>query len=151
MQEHHQYDRRLHPSGGGRAIAQTGSAEACLAALENPRVSLTPSAIARIAARYGHLGVVREALFARPDLPAVVRLSLVRQLSGVLAGLAASRGWLACDRAEQMRRETCEQAAVAIAAFHSDAVNRMLHRFAAQAEARTGPQTKPGFRVADTA
>jgi uncharacterized protein (DUF2336 family) len=144
MEEHHQHDRRLRPSEGP-AIAQTGSAEACLAALENPRASLTPSAIAGIAARYGHVGVVREALFARPDLPPAVRLSLVRQLSGVLAGLAASRGWLARDRAEQMRRETCEQAAVAIAALHSDAVNGMLRRFAAQAEARTGPQMGRDF------
>jgi uncharacterized protein (DUF2336 family) len=120
MEKRRHHDQRIRPLGAG-AICRAGGVEACLAALENPRVTLTSSAIARIAARFGHLGVVREALFARPDLPPVVRLSLVRQLSGALAGFAVSRGWLAHDRAEQMQRETCEQAAAAIAALHGGA------------------------------
>jgi uncharacterized protein (DUF2336 family) len=127
MEKRRQHDRRPRPLGGG-AIARTGGAEACLAALENPGASLTPSAIARIAARFGHLGAVREALLVRPDLPPVVRLLLVRQLSGALASFATSSGWLARNRAEQMQRETCEKAAVTIAALHPDDDIRPLIR-----------------------
>ena len=87
------------------AIAEVGSVEACLIAIENPYADVTPSSIARIADRFGHLGAIREALFARFDLPIAVRQSLVRQLSNALADFVAERNWLPRDRVEEVGRE----------------------------------------------
>jgi uncharacterized protein (DUF2336 family) len=110
------------------AIAEIGSAEACLVAIENPHADVAPSSIARIVDRFGHLGAIRESLFARPDLPLAVRQSLVRQLSGALADFVSDRAWLARDRAEEVSREACEKATVAIMALHPDDDTRALIR-----------------------
>ena len=110
------------------AIAEIGSAEACLVAIENPHADVAPSSIARIIDRFGHLGAIRESLFARPDLPLAARQSLVRQLSGALADFVSDRAWLARDRAEEVSREACEKATVAIAALHPDDDTRALIR-----------------------
>jgi uncharacterized protein (DUF2336 family) len=102
------------------AIAEVGSAEACLVAIENPCADVAPSSIARIVDRFGHLGAIREALLERPDLPLAARQSLVRQLSCALVNFVADRNWLARDRAEEAGREACEQATVTIAALRPD-------------------------------
>jgi hypothetical protein len=117
-------------SHAGRAadVARAGSAEACFAALDDPHAAMAPSAIARIASRFGRLGAVREALLARPDLPPAVRLHLVEQLSGALVGFVAGRGWLTRERVERAAREACEKATVAIAADHPDHDIRPLIR-----------------------
>src|SRR5580704_18386604 len=96
------------------AIAEVGSAEACLIAIENPDADFAPSSIERIVERFGHLGAIREALFARPDLPLAARQALVRVLSRRLADFVAERAWLARDRADEVIREACEKAAVTI-------------------------------------
>lgn len=110
------------------AIAEVGSAEACLVAVENPCADVAPSSIARIVDRFGHLGAIREALLARADLPLAVRQSLVQQLSGALVDFVADRNWLARDRAEEVGREACEKAAVTIAALRPDHDVRPLVR-----------------------
>jgi uncharacterized protein (DUF2336 family) len=110
------------------AIAEIGSAEACLVAIENPYADVAPSSIARIIDRFGHLGAIRESLLARPDLPLAARQSLVRQLSGALADFVADRAWLARGRAEEVGREACEKATVAIMALHPDDDTRALIR-----------------------
>jgi uncharacterized protein (DUF2336 family) len=110
------------------AVAEIGSAEACLVAIENPYADVAPSSIARIIDRFGHLGAIRESLLARPDLPLAARQSLVRQLSGALADFVADRAWLARDRAEEVGREACEKATIAIAALHPDDDTRALIR-----------------------
>jgi uncharacterized protein (DUF2336 family) len=110
------------------AIAEIGSAEACLVAIENPCADVAPSSIARIIDRFGHLGAIRESLLARPDLPLAARQSLVQQLSGALADFVADRAWLARDRAEEVGREACEKATVTIAALHPDDDTRALIR-----------------------
>ena len=110
------------------AIAEVGGAEACLVAIENPHADVAASSIVRIIERFGHLGAIREALFARPDLPLAARQSLVRQLSGALADFVADRAWLNRDRAEAVARDACEKATVAIAALHPDDDSRSLIR-----------------------
>lgn len=102
------------------AIAEVGSDEACLVAIENPCADVAPSSIARIIDRFGHLGAIREALFARPDLALAARQSLLRQLSNALAGHVADRNWLARDHAEEVGRDACEKATVTIAALQPD-------------------------------
>ena len=110
------------------AIAEVGSAEACLVAIENPCADVAPSSIARIVDRFGHLGAIREALLARPDLPLAAHQSLVRQLSGALVDFAAGRNWLARDRAEEAGREACEKATITIVALRPDHDVRPLVR-----------------------
>ncbi len=110
------------------AIAEVGSAEACLVAIENPFADVAPSSIARIVDRFGHLGAIREALLARADLPLAARQSLVRQLSSALVNFVADRNWLARDRAEEAGREACEKATVAVAALRPDHDVRPLVR-----------------------
>jgi uncharacterized protein (DUF2336 family) len=96
------------------SLAESGSVEACLAALEDPCAGMSASALARVASRFGHHGAVREALLARPDLPLAVRRSLMQQLSVVLVDFVAGRGWLSRARAEEVGRDACERAVVAI-------------------------------------
>jgi uncharacterized protein (DUF2336 family) len=110
------------------AIAEVGSAEACLVAIENSCAEVAPSSIARIIDRFGHLAAIRQALLARPDLPLAARQSLVQHLSGALVEFVAERGWLARDRAEEISQEACEKAAVTIAALQPDQDSRSLIR-----------------------
>jgi uncharacterized protein (DUF2336 family) len=98
------------------AIAEVGAAEACLVALENPAADIAPAAINRIVERFGHLGAIREALFARADLPMAMRQALVRMLSMRLSDFVAERAWLERGRAEQVAHEACEKATVTMAA-----------------------------------
>lgn len=98
------------------AIAEVGTAQACLALLENPDAEIAPFSIDRIVARFGHLAPIRETLLARPDLPAATRQALLARLSQTLAGFVAARHWLGRDRADHAAREACEKATVALAA-----------------------------------
>lgn len=98
------------------AIAEVGSAEACLTLIENPDAEVAQFSIDRIVQRFGHLAAIREALFARPDLPASTRQALVSKLSATLADFVAAREWLEAERARRVAQEACEKATVALAA-----------------------------------
>jgi uncharacterized protein (DUF2336 family) len=98
------------------AIAEVGSAEACLVLIENSDADAAPFSIDRIVCRHGHLAAIREALLGRDDLPAPTRQALVAKLSKTLADFVASRAWLARDRAARIANEACERATVALAA-----------------------------------
>jgi uncharacterized protein (DUF2336 family) len=98
------------------AIAEVGSAEACLVLIENPRAEIALFSIDRIVERCGHLAAVREALFARPDLSAPTRQALVEKLSATLAGFVVARAWLPEDRAIRVAKDACERATVNLAA-----------------------------------
>jgi uncharacterized protein (DUF2336 family) len=110
------------------AIAEVGGPEACLIAIENTCADIAPASIARMVERFGHLGAIREALFARPDLPLTARQTLVRLLSGLLANFVTDRAWLAPERAQEVVREACEKATVTIAALDPDDDTRPLIR-----------------------
>jgi len=110
------------------AIAEVGSAEACLIAAENPHAIFAPSSIDRIVTRFGRLGAIREALFARPDLPFAARHVLMGLLSSLLADFVVDCEWLCRSRADQVVREACEKGTVAIAALAPDTDTRPLIR-----------------------
>lgn len=110
------------------AIAEVGTAEACLVLIENADADVAPFSIDRIVARYGHLAAIREALLARDDLPAPTRQALVAKLSQTLADFVASRAWLARDRASRIAHEACEKATVVLAAESAYAEMRPLVR-----------------------
>jgi uncharacterized protein (DUF2336 family) len=116
------------PCAVSAAIAEVGSAEACLILLENPDAEIVPFSLDRIVARHGHLAAIREVLLARDDLPVSTRQALVAKLSQTLADFVASREWLAEERAQRVAKEACEKATVAIAADSPDHEVRPLIR-----------------------
>jgi uncharacterized protein (DUF2336 family) len=104
------------PCSVAAAVAEVGSAEACLVLLENGSAEIVPFSIDRIVDRFGHLGAIRDVLLARDDLPVPTRQALVVKLSQSLAEFVTARDWLAADRARRIVREACEKATVALAA-----------------------------------
>ena len=98
------------------AIAEVGSAEACLTLLENPDAEIALFSVDRIVERFGHLAPIRENLAARDDLPTTTRQALLSKLSQTLAGFVAGRQWLGPEHAEFAAREACEKATLALAA-----------------------------------
>ncbi|MGE3148229.1 MAG: DUF2336 domain-containing protein [Pseudorhodoplanes sp.] len=108
--------RAFLPASIAAAIAEVGSAEACLLVLENPDAKITLFSVDRIVDRFGHLSAIREVLLERDDLPAPTRQALIAKLSATLAGFVVSRDWLAEDRALRVAKEACEKATVSIAA-----------------------------------
>jgi uncharacterized protein (DUF2336 family) len=108
--------RRELPRPVAAALAEVGSAEACLILIESRDADIPTFSLERLIERHGHLAAVREALFARDDLSAAHRQALVVKLSATLAGFVVDRNWLAEDRAQGIAREACEKATVTIAA-----------------------------------
>ncbi|ARQ01268.1 DUF2336 domain-containing protein [Pseudorhodoplanes sinuspersici] len=107
------------PRSVAAAIAEVGTAEACLELVENPGADIAPFSMERLVERFGHLAAIREALLARSDLPASMRQALVATLSRTLAEFVIARDWLNADRAHRIAKEACEKATVALAASSS--------------------------------
>ncbi len=116
------------PRAVAAAIAEVGTAEACLVLLENQEADIAPFSIDRIAERYGHLAAIREPLLAREDLAAATRHALVTKLSEMLAGFVAGRAWIDADHAQRVAREACEKVTVALAAESAEREVRRLIR-----------------------
>jgi uncharacterized protein (DUF2336 family) len=104
------------PRALAAAIAEVGSAEACLTLLENSGADITLFSVDRMIDRFGHLAPIRENLLARDDLPMTMRQALLSKLSQTLAGFVAARQWLGSEHAEYTAKEACEKATVALAA-----------------------------------
>jgi len=104
------------PCSVSAALAEVGSAEACLELLENRGAEIVPFSLGRIVDRHGHLSAIRNVLLERADLPAPMRQALVAILSETLAEFVASRDWLAAERARSIAKEACEKATVTLAA-----------------------------------
>jgi uncharacterized protein (DUF2336 family) len=108
--------RGLLPRSLAAAIAEVGSAEACLALLENPDAEIAQFSIDRLVERFGHLAPIRQNLLARDDLPMTTRQALLAKLSLALAGFVSDRQWMGPEHAEYAAREACEKATVTLAA-----------------------------------
>jgi uncharacterized protein (DUF2336 family) len=104
------------PRSLAAAIAEVGSAQACLALLENSAAAIAAFSIDRVVERFGHLAAIREAMASRADLPMATRQALLSKLSQTLAGFVAGRQWMGPEHAEYAAREACEKATVALAA-----------------------------------
>jgi uncharacterized protein (DUF2336 family) len=116
------------PPSVSAAIAEVGSAEACLVLIENASAEIAPFSLDRMVERFGHLGAIREAMLARPDVPAATRQGLVTKLSQTLAGFVTARAWLREDRAQRVAKEACEKATVILAASSPGDETRPLVR-----------------------
>lgn len=110
------------------AIAEVGCAEACLVLIENPDAEVAPLSFDRLVERFGDLAAIREALFARDDLPVATRQTLVSKLSMTLANFVAGRAWLDADHARRVAREACEKATVVLAGQAAEHQARSLVR-----------------------
>lgn len=104
------------PCSVAAAIAEVGSAEACLVLVENFRAHIAALSFGRICERFGQLAAIREAMLARNDLPAATRHALLAKLSETLADFVTARQWLEQDRARRIAKEACEKATVTLAA-----------------------------------
>jgi uncharacterized protein (DUF2336 family) len=120
--------RAFLPAAVSAAIAEVGSAEACLVLVENLQAEIAPFSFDRIVARFGHLGAIREAMLMRHDVPVPTRQGLVAKLSETLAGFVAARAWLEVDRAQRIAKEACEKATVILAAAAGGGETRPLIR-----------------------
>ena len=108
--------RETLPRSVAAAIAEVGSAEACLTLIENSGAEIAAFSLDRIVERFGHLAAVRESLLAWPELPAAIRQVLVVKLCETLAGFVVARNWMEEGRAQRIAQEACEKATVILAA-----------------------------------
>ncbi len=114
------------PCSVSAALAEVGSAEACLVLLENETAEIVPFSLDRIVQRFGHLAAIRDVILSRVDLPAATRQALVVKLSETLADF--SRAWLGEERARRITREACEKATIVLAAESQEGEVRPLIR-----------------------
>jgi len=108
--------RRDLPRAVAAAIAEVGTAEACLTLLANDSAEIPPFSLDRIVARHGQLAAIRENLLAREDLPTSTRQTILVRLAETLAEFVADRVWLDERRARRVAKEACEKATIALAA-----------------------------------
>jgi uncharacterized protein (DUF2336 family) len=104
------------PLAVAAALAEVGTAEACLVLLENCTAEIAPFSIDRMVERHGHLASIREAMLGRSDLSSATRQTLVAKLSQTLAGFVVQREWIDGANARRIAREACEKATVTLAA-----------------------------------
>lgn len=104
----------------GAAIAELGGPLCCRLLLENAGASIVPMTLSRLAARFGSDPDIRSLLLERDDLPVAVRHGLLRDLGHALGVLVSRRSWLAADRADEVVRDACDDATVAIASETAD-------------------------------
>jgi uncharacterized protein (DUF2336 family) len=104
------------PRSVAAAIAEVGSAEACLILIESIDADIAPFSIDRIVERFGHLAAIREALLTRRDITVAMRQALMVKLSATLYDFVTAREWLKPDRALRVTKEACEKATVMLAA-----------------------------------
>lgn len=127
------------PRSVAAAIAEVGSANACLVLVENPAAEIAPLSIDRMVERFGHVAMVREALLARDDIAASARLALVAKVSETLVGFVAKRRWLDAERAQRIAREACEKATVTVAAeAPSDEIRPLIRHLRASGQLTAG-------------
>ena len=127
------------PRSVAAAIAEVGSADACLMLVENPAAEIAPLSFDRMVERFGHVAILREAFLARDDIAPSTRLALVAKVSETLIGFVAKRRWLDAEHARRIAREACEKATVTIAAeTPSGQIRPLIHHLRASGQLTAG-------------
>ncbi len=98
------------------ALAEVADVDAAVTLLGNPGAELPLDSLRLLTERHGADPVFREAVVTRDDLPPELRFSLAEAAARQLTSFAADCGWLGEARAQRLRRETTESAAIAVAA-----------------------------------
>jgi uncharacterized protein (DUF2336 family) len=102
------------PNSVCAALAEVGAREAVISLAVNPGADLLEFSMRRMIERFGDDGEMREALLARPWLPATIRSELVAATAASLTAFVVDCSWLSSERAERLARETRDKAAVLI-------------------------------------
>ena len=110
------------------ALAETAGREALIALLVNLAADISEPALRRILERFGADGETREALLARPHLPACLRSALVSATADALSAFVTGCDWISAERAARVTREAREKAQIIIAATTDDQGPRQLAR-----------------------
>ncbi len=104
------------PAAVCAALAEIGAREAAISLAVNPGADLPEFSMRRMVERFGDDGEMREALLARPWLPATVRNDLVNAAAAALTGFAVDCGWISRERAQRVSLESRDKANVIIVA-----------------------------------
>ena len=97
------------------ALAEVAAPEALVVLADNRDAPLPGFAIRRMVERHGETAELRQALLARDDLPASVRVDLVAATTTALAAFVTARNWLSTERMARVAVEAGDKAAVTIA------------------------------------
>jgi len=117
------------PASVGAALAEVGTAQACLELAENHSADIAEFSLMRLVERFGHLAPLREAILARHELTPAIHLVAVEKLTQALSQFALARNWLAPERAARLADEAGERARLTIAAGsdHEGLVGLVTH------------------------
>lgn len=106
---------RPHLSPGVSAALAEIAGPAALAILAaNPGADISEAALIRTVARHGASPALREALIARPGLPADVAQAVAAALAASLQDFVVGCGWLSSERGGRVAREARERTAVTL-------------------------------------
>ena len=108
------------------ALAEIAAPTALVALAGNCAASIPGFAIRRMVKRHGDAAELRQALLARPDLPASVRVDLVAATAKALAAFVTERKWLSSERMERVAVEAGDKAAVTIATTDGDSRRELV-------------------------
>ncbi len=97
------------------ALAELGDDEVCQLLLDKPHIMITPSVMARMAERFGHLSAIAEALLQRSDLPVTVRQTLMVKMSAAIATVIVGKERKDGLHLPGMVRDVCDRATLALA------------------------------------
>jgi uncharacterized protein (DUF2336 family) len=111
------------------ALAEVANVESAVALLANPGAEVPLDSLRLLTERHGIDPEFREAMLARDDLPPELRFSLAEAAARQLTSFVAGCGWLGEARAQRVRRESTESAAIAVVSESGDdaAVRLALH------------------------
>jgi uncharacterized protein (DUF2336 family) len=131
--------RRAVSGAVAAALAEVGERRACLTLLGNPAAAIARISFWRIAERFADDAEMRDAMFARPDLPADVHQMIIRRLGDALGTMMVAKSWAEEERAIAVTREACDRATVALAAeTESDELPELVEHLRITGQLTTG-------------
>ncbi|MDB5559773.1 MAG: hypothetical protein JWQ36_2707 [Enterovirga sp.] len=108
-------------------LAEIGRPSALVQLARNPGAEIGHPTLARLVERHGDTALLREALLARPDLPADVAQAIAAALARSLERFVVGCGWLSPERSGRATREARERTTVALSAgSERDEVERLV-------------------------
>ena len=96
------------------AMAEVGMREACIELLKNPSSRFSPLSLECLVDRFGEDAELRNILFTYRDLPVTLRHRLLARLSEALCGMDLVKNTLSAKRSQDLCREYCDKAALAL-------------------------------------
>ena len=102
------------------ALAEIAGPDVLIVMARNAGAIIPGFSVRRMIERHGAEGVLREALLARPDLPAGARVDLVGATTAALARFVTDREWLSDERMQRIARETRDKTSIVISETSRD-------------------------------